>query len=122
MNVMTTAAPFCNFRSGDARILAVSEDKLQGFQQNPLRVNCGQNRFANWCVVVERVQAMLRGGNDSASAANFDGNESRAGVASAWQVSAEKIETAFDFMFQDDPFSGIVCAAFGGSGVARSEL
>ena len=45
----------------NARILAVSEDRLQGFQRDPLGEIARQSSV-NFSVVIERVQAMLRAG------------------------------------------------------------
>src|SRR5881394_601206 len=61
MNVMSTGAPFAISDPVNARILAVSEDKVQGFQRNPLRVIAEQSGL-EINVVVERIQAMLRAG------------------------------------------------------------
>jgi DNA-binding Lrp family transcriptional regulator len=45
----------------NAKILAVSEDCIQGFQREPLRA-IARESGVDLPVVIERIQAMLRGG------------------------------------------------------------
>lgn len=91
----------------NARILAVSEDKIQGFQRNPLRVVAEQTGL-EMDVIVERIQAMLRAGTIRRVRQTLMATNLAPGALVAWQVPAEKLERAFDFMFQEDPFSGHV--------------
>jgi DNA-binding Lrp family transcriptional regulator len=106
MNV-TTAAPFAISDPINARILAVSEDKIQGFQRNPLRA-IAEGAGLDVAVVIERIQAMLRAGTIRRVRQTLMATNLAPGSLVAWQVPAEKIEAAFDFMFQRDPFSGHV--------------
>src|SRR5688572_7914817 len=105
--VMTAAAPFAISDPINARILAVSEDKIQGFQRNPLRV-IAEATGLEMGVIVERIQAMLRAGTIRRVRQTLMATNLAPGALVAWQVPAEKLERAFDFMFQEDPFSGHV--------------
>ena len=91
----------------NARILAVSEDKLQGFQREPLRAIAGQTGL-EVALVLERIQAMLRAGTIRRVRQTLLATNLAQGALVAWQVPAEKLDAAFDFMFGQDPFSGHV--------------
>jgi hypothetical protein len=106
MNVMSDA-PFAVSDPINARILAVSEDRIQGFQRNPLRVIADQSGV-ELPVVVDRIQAMLRGGTIRRVRQTLMATNLAPGSLVAWQVPVEKLDRAFDFMFQQDPFSGHV--------------
>jgi hypothetical protein len=104
---LTTAAPFAISDPINAQILAVSEDKIQGFQRNPLRTIAEQSGI-ELPVVIERIQAMLRAGTIRRVRQTLMATNLAPGSLVAWQVPADKLEAAFDFMFQQDPFSGHV--------------
>jgi len=91
----------------NAKILAVSEDRLQGFQPDPLGEIARQSGV-ELPVVIERVQAMLGAGTIRRVRQTLLATNLAQGALVAWQVPAEKLETAFDYMFQRDPFSGHV--------------
>ncbi len=91
----------------NAKILAVSEDRLQGFQRDPLGEIARQSGL-ELPVVIERIQAMLRAGTIRRVRQTLLATNLAQGALVAWQVPAEKLETAFDYMFQQDPFSGHV--------------
>jgi hypothetical protein len=91
----------------NARILAVSEDRLQGFQRDPFGVIARQSRV-ELPVVLERIQAMLRGGTIRRVRQTLLATNLAQGALVAWQVPVEKLDEAFDYMFQKDPFSGHV--------------
>ena len=66
MNVTTptsesAATPFAITDPVNAQILAVSEDKIQGFQRDPLGQIAKQSAV-ELSVVIERIRAMLRAG------------------------------------------------------------
>jgi len=79
----------------NAKILAVSEDRLQGFQRDPLGEIARQSGVA-LPVVIERVQAMLRAGTIRRVRQTLLATNLAQGALVAWQVPAEKLETAFD--------------------------
>src|ERR1043165_5995955 len=103
----TTTAPFAISDPINARILAISEDKLQGFQRNPMRA-IAEATDLELPLVIERIQAMLRAGTIRRVRQTLMATNLAPGSLVAWQVPADKLDAAFDFMFQQDPFSGHV--------------
>ena len=91
----------------NAKILTVSEDRLQGFQRDPLGEIARQSGV-ELAVVIERIQALLRAGTIRRVRQTLLATNLAQGALVAWQVPAEKLEAAFDYMFQRDPFSGHV--------------
>ena len=105
---MTTAlAPFQLGDPINARILAVSEDQIQGFQRDPLHQIARQSG-EELSIVVERIQAMLRAGTIRRVRQTLMATNLAPGALVAWQVPVEKLDSAFEYMFQQDPFSGHV--------------
>ena len=91
----------------NARILAVSEDRVQGFQRDPLGEIARQSGV-ELPVVIERIQAMLRAGTVRRVRQTLLATNLAQGALVAWQVPLERLDAAFDYMFQKDPFSGHV--------------
>ncbi|MEW6156852.1 MAG: Lrp/AsnC family transcriptional regulator [Verrucomicrobiota bacterium] len=91
----------------NARILAISEDRIQGFQRDPFGEIARQSGI-ELPVVIERIQSMLRAGTIRRVRQTLMATNLAPGALVAWEVDAEKLEAAFDFMFQQDPFSGHV--------------
>jgi len=91
----------------NARILAVSEDKIQGFQRDPLGAIAKESGVP-LDVVTERIQEMLRGKTIRRVRQTLLATNLAQGSLVAWQVPQEKLDAAFNFMFQEDPFSGHV--------------
>ena len=58
--------------------------------------------------VMERIAAMLRAGTVRRVRQTFLATNLADGALVAWKVAPEKIEAAFDYMLQQDPFSGHV--------------
>jgi hypothetical protein len=105
---MTSAEVPVDFKDAvNARILAVSEDRLQGFQRDPLG-EIAQQSGVDLPQVIERIQAMLRAGTIRRVRQTLLATNLAQGALVAWQVPQEKLDMAFDFMFQRDPFSGHV--------------
>lgn len=91
----------------NAQILSVSEDRIQGFQADPFGEiarlsNVPKDR------VLERVRAMLESGTIRRVRQTLMATNLAPGSLVAWQVPEEKLQAAFDWMFQNDPFSGHV--------------
>ena len=99
--------PFAIDDPTNARILAVSEDKVQGFQRDPIGY-ISRESGVEIPVVLERIQAMLRSGTIRRVRQTLMATNLAPGSLVAWQVPAEKLDAAFDYMFQKDPFSGHV--------------
>ncbi len=91
----------------NSRILEVSEDCVQGFHRDPLGVISEQSGVARE-TVVERIQAMLRGGIIRRVRQTLLATNLARGALVAWQVPSNRLDEAFDYMFQQDPFSGHV--------------
>src|SRR5882762_10288853 len=91
----------------NARILAVSEDLLQGFQRDPLG-EISRQSGVEVPIVIERIQAMLRAGTIRRVRQTLLATNLAQGALVAWQVPQENLDSAFDYMFQQDPFSGHV--------------
>src|SRR6266511_4568892 len=91
----------------NARILAVSEDRIQGFQRDPLGEIARQSGV-ELPVVIERIQAMLRGGTIRRVRQTLLATNLAQGALVAWQVPQHRLDAAFDYLFQQDPFSGHV--------------
>ena len=100
-------APFEISDPVNARILAVAEDKLQGFQRDPVGEIARQSGVGAG-MVIERLRAMLEAGTIRRARQTLLATNLAQGSLAAWQVPAEKLEGAFDYMFQKDPFSGHV--------------
>jgi hypothetical protein len=91
----------------NAAILAVSEDRLSGFQADPFGEIASRSGVAV-DAVIERVGAMLRFGTIRRVRQTLMATNLASGALCAWQVPPEKLDAAFDYLFADDPFSGHV--------------
>jgi DNA-binding Lrp family transcriptional regulator len=91
----------------NAKILAVSEDKIDGFVREPFE-EIAQRSEVPVETVMERIAAMLRAGTIRRVRQTLLATNLADGALVAWKVAPEKIDAAFDFMFQRDPFSGHV--------------
>jgi hypothetical protein len=91
----------------NAAILSVSEDKIQGFLPNPLAA-IAEGSGVPIETVIERIAAMLRAGTIRRVRQTLMATNLAPGALVAWQVPEEKLQSAFDWMFQNDPFSGHV--------------
>jgi hypothetical protein len=105
----------------NAQILAVSEDRLQGFQPDPLGEIARQSGVA-LPVVIERLQAMLRGGTIRRVRQTLLATNLAQGALVAWQVPEEQLSAAFDWMFERDPFSGHVVVRTTDTGPTKYRL
>ncbi|HEY3054139.1 MAG TPA: Lrp/AsnC family transcriptional regulator [Thermoanaerobaculia bacterium] len=106
---MTTATdlPIAHTDPVNAKILAVSEDRIQGFVRDPFGTIAEQSGV-DVETVMERIRAMLRAGTIRRVRQTLMATNLAEGALVAWQLPAEKVDAAFDFMFKEDPFSGHV--------------
>ena len=104
----------------NARILAISEDKIQGFQSDPLG-EISRQSGVDLATVIERIQAMLRAGTIRRVRQTLLATNLAHGALVAWQVPPEKLNSAFEYMFQQDPFSGHVVIRSTDSATAGSK-
>jgi DNA-binding Lrp family transcriptional regulator len=91
----------------NARILAVSEDRIAGFVREPFRQIAKQSGV-ELSVVLERIAAMLRAGTVRRVRQTLLATNLATGALVAWKIPSDRLDDAFDFMFQKDPFSGHV--------------
>ncbi len=104
---MSTTLPIAVNDPINARILAVSEDKVQGFQRDPLGFIARESGL-DVEVVIERIRAMLEAGTIRRVRQTLMSTNLAPGALVAWNVPPEKLNDAFEFMFNEDPFSGHV--------------
>ncbi|QOV87840.1 hypothetical protein [Humisphaera borealis] len=103
----TEATPVDTKDPVNAAILAVSEDKIQGFQADPFG-EISRLSGVELPVVIERIQAMLRAGTIRRVRQTMLATNLARGALVAWVVPEEKLNATFDWMFKEDPFSGHV--------------
>ena len=106
-NAATESVPVHLTDPVNAKILGISEDKLQGFQPDPIGEIARQSSV-DAATVIERIRAMLRAGTIRRVRQTLMATNLARGALVAWQVPEEKLSAAFDWMFQRDPFSGHV--------------
>ncbi len=104
---MTNAIPTSFGDPINARILAVSEDRLQGFQRDPLG-EISRQSGVELAEVIARIQAMLRAGTIRRVRQTLLATNLAQGALVAWQVPQDRLDAAFEYMFERDPFSGHV--------------
>jgi hypothetical protein len=91
----------------NAKILAVSEDKIEGFVREPFEEIASRSGIGVE-VVIARIAAMLRAKTIRRVRQTLLATNLAKGALVAWKVPENKIDAAFDWMFQRDPFSGHV--------------
>ena len=91
----------------NAAILSVSEDTIQGFTSDPLGEIAARSEVP-LPVVIERIQAMLRAGTIRRVRQTLMATNLAQGSLVAWQVPADRLDAAFNYLFEQDPFSGHV--------------
>ncbi len=91
----------------NARILAISEDRVQGFHAQPFAVIAAQSGVDE-STVMEHIKAMLVAGTIRRVRQTLLATNLADGALVAWKVPAAKLDSAFEFMSRDDPFSGHV--------------
>lgn len=91
----------------NAQILGVSEDKIQGFVREPF-VEIAERSGVPLETVLARLKEMLAAGTIRRIRQTLVASNLAEGALVAWKVSEDRLNQAFDFMFQQDPFSGHV--------------
>ena len=89
----------------NAQILAASEDKIQGFVADPLAQIAGKAALP-LAVVAERIAAMLRAKTIRRVRQTLMSINLARGALVAWNIPADHLNGAFEFMWEKDPFSG----------------
>ena len=91
----------------NARILAVSEDRIAGFVNEPFaHIAFGAELPEE--LVIERLRAMLASGVIRRIRQTLMATNLAPGALVAWRVPADKLDSAFNYMVEKDPFSGHV--------------
>ena len=103
----TSSAPIDHTDPINAQILAISEDKIQGFVREPF-VEIAEKSGVPLETVIERIRLMLQAGTIRRVRQTLIATNLADGALVAWRVPEEKLNAAFDFMFKEDPFSGHV--------------
>ena len=91
----------------NAKILAISEDKIEGFVREPF-AEIARRSGVPVETVMARIRAMLEAGTVRRVRQTLLATNLADGALVAWKVDPEKIDAAFDYMSQCDPFSGHV--------------
>jgi len=91
----------------NARILAVSEDRISGFHEAPFAEIARLSELPIE-TVVERLRAMLEAGVVRRIRQTLMATNLAPGALVAWRVPAERLDAAFDYLDAEDPFSGHV--------------
>src|SRR5437868_14733420 len=91
----------------NARILAVSEDRIAGFVAEPF-AEIARTAELPEDVVIERLRAMLSAGTIRRIRQTLMATNLAPGALVAWRVPSDKLDSGFDFMSKEDPFSGHV--------------
>src|SRR5438128_1151158 len=91
----------------NSKILAISEDKIEGFVREPFE-EIARRSGVDVDLVMARIAAMLRAGTIRRVRQTLLATNLADGALVAWKVPEDKIDSAFDWMSQRDPFSGHV--------------
>ena len=91
----------------NARILAVSEDRISGFVNEPFAEIAFSAELTEG-VVIERLRAMLSSGVIRRIRPTWMATNLAPGALVAWRVPSDRLDAAFSYMSNDDPFSGHV--------------
>src|SRR2546423_13599856 len=91
----------------NAKILAVSEDKIEGFVREPFQEIAARSGVSVETVMT-RIAAMLEAGTIRRVRQTFLATNLADGALVAWEVPPAKKDAALDYMSQCDPFSGHV--------------
>jgi DNA-binding Lrp family transcriptional regulator len=91
----------------NARILAVSEDRISGFVNEPFAEIAFSAELTEE-VVIERLRAMLAAGVIRRIRQTLMATNLAPGALVAWRVPSDRLDAAFNYMSKDDPFSGHV--------------
>jgi siroheme decarboxylase NirDL-like protein/AsnC-like protein len=91
----------------NARILAVSEDRIAGFVDEPFAAIATAAELTE-DVVIERLRAMLSAGVIRRIRQTLMATNLAPGALVAWRVAPDRLDSAFNYMVKEDPFSGHV--------------
>src|SRR5947199_9456740 len=102
-----TETPVAHTEPVNAKILSISEDRVQGFVRDPFGEIAAKSGV-DVDTVLERIRAMLRAGTIRRVRQTLMATNLAEGALVAWQYPEEMLNEAFAYMVDDDPFSGHV--------------
>ncbi len=105
--VITSRAPFEVADPVNAKILAVSEDRIAGFRVDPI-AEIAVASGVDIEVVIERLRAMLAAGTIRRIRQTLMATSLAQGALVAWKIAPDRLDAGFDFLSKEDPFSGHV--------------
>jgi hypothetical protein len=88
-------------------ILAVSEDRIAGFIEEPFAEIANLSGVSQ-DVVIERLRAMLESGTIRRIRQTLMATNLAPGALIAWMIPPESVDAAFEYLSKRDPFSGHV--------------
>jgi DNA-binding Lrp family transcriptional regulator len=91
----------------NARILAISEDRIAGFLEDPFSEIARLSELPI-DTVLERLRAMLESGVIRRIRQTLMATNLAPGALVAWKVAPDELEAAFEYLSKVDPFSGHV--------------
>jgi DNA-binding Lrp family transcriptional regulator len=91
----------------NARILAVSEDRIAGFLEDPFAEIARLSELPME-TVLERLRGMLESGVIRRIRQTLMATNLAPGALVAWRVPAERLDEGFEYLSTQDPFSGHV--------------
>ena len=91
----------------NARILAVSEDRIAGFLHDPFS-EIARLSDLPLDTVLERLRGMLESGVIRRIRQTLMATNLAPGALVAWRVPSERLDEGFDYLAKEDPFSGHV--------------
>ena len=105
--MLATAVPAEITDPINARILAVSEDRISGFLIDPFS-EIARLADLDVSVVHERLRAMLAAGTIRRIRQTLMATNLAPGALVAWRIASDKLDAGFEYLFKKDPFSGHV--------------
>src|SRR5947207_15522366 len=104
---MSTVAdtPIAHTEPTNAKILSISEDRIQGFVRDPFGAIAGKSGV-DVDTVRERIGAMLRAGTIRRVRQTLMSTNLAEGALVAWHYPADELEAALDYMFKAEPPAG----------------
>ncbi|MDD5350983.1 MAG: Lrp/AsnC family transcriptional regulator [Chthoniobacteraceae bacterium] len=105
----------------NARILAVSEDRIAGFEREPFQA-IARGSGVPVETVLERIAAMLAAGTIRRVRQTLIATNLAEGALVAWRVPEARLQAAFDFILANDPFTGHVVLRSAEPGAAGAEF
>jgi DNA-binding Lrp family transcriptional regulator len=91
----------------NARILAVSEDRIAGFLRDPF-AEIALRSGIDLSVVYDRLRGMLAAGTIRRIRQTLMATNLAPGALVAWRIPTDRLDAGFDFLSKNDPFSGHV--------------